>query len=449
MEDSARRQDMTGRQEERPGQGESDAEPARLLAEPRGGVPPVIDDAQGFARACRELSQERGPLAADAERASGFRYGHDDYLVQFKRGSSDIFLLDPQALNRAGCDWDDFNRAVDGAQWIIHDSPQDLPGFHDLGMKPSSLFDTELTARMLNLRHFGLSAVTEHFLGLSLAKEHSAADWSHRPLPRDWRNYAALDVELLVPLRERMMLELERQGKEEWARQEFVWLLDKRSQRKPRPEQPWRHLSQISTLRKDRRGLAVARALWTKREELGREYDIAPSLLLTDRSIIAAAQAKPRNAAQFRAIRSLNERVRIHAGGEQDRMFERYAPIQRKVRPKVWRETILEALDLPADELPVGPKPQADQNNAPKSMQVWRQRHPERMARLEAARKTVARIGQETNTPVDVLIKPKYLRNLCWTDEPGKRDVADFLEEQGARPWQVSLLSESLSRAIM
>ena len=208
-------------------------------------------------------------------------------------------------------------------------------------------------------------------------------------------------------------------------------------------------MSQISTLRKDRRGLAVARALWTKREELGREYDIAPSLLLTDRSIIAAAQAKPRNAAQFRAIRSLNERVRIHSGGEQDRMFERYAPIQRKVRPKVWRETILEALDLPADELPVGPKPQADQNNAPKSMQVWRQRHPDRMARLESARKTVARIGQETNTPVDVLIKPKYLRNLCWTDEPGKRDVADFLEEQGARPWQVSLLSESLSRAIM
>lgn len=449
MEDNARREDVTVRYRCRAKPRQSIDKRSQLLTEPRGGVPQVVDDRQGFVKACRDLSLADGALGADAERASGFRYGHDDYLVQFKRGSSRIILLDPPALNRAGCDWNDFNQAVEGVQWIIHDSPQDLPGFHDLGMRPSSLFDTELAARLLNLRHFGLSAVTEHFLGLSLAKEHSAADWSYRPLPRDWRNYAALDVELLDPLRECMEKELVRQGKEDWARQEFEWLLTDRIQGKPKQEQPWRHLSHISALRNDRRGLAVARALWTKRDQLGREYDIAPNLLLTDKSIIMASQVKPHNAAQFRAVRSLNERVRIHTGGEQDKMFERYAPIQRQVRPRIWRETIIEALNLPDEDLPMGPKVQTDQNNAPRSMQVWRQRHPDRMARLQAARRMVARIGQDTNTPADVLIKPKYLRNLCWTDEPGKRDVAGFLTEQGARPWQVSLLSESLSRAIM
>lgn len=449
MEDTAHQQKVTVRYRKRSVPGSEGRGQARLLSEPREGVPQVVSDRGGFIRVCRDLAGTQGALAADAERASGFRYGHDDYLVQFKRGSAGIVLLDPPALAQDGCQWEDFNRAVQGAVWIIHDSLQDLPGFYDLGMKPSSLFDTELAARMLNQVHFGLSAVTEHYLGLSLAKEHSAADWSYRPLPRDWRNYAALDVELLDPLMEALRKELVKQGKEEWARQEFDWLLTRGARRKSEPEQPWRHLSHINVLNKDRRGLAVARALWYRRDELASQYDIAPTLLLPDAAIIMAAQAKPRNASQFRSIRPLNERVRVHTGGEQDRMFERYAPIQRQVRPKVWKETILGALNLAEDELPTGSQTQHDQNNAPKSMQVWRQRHPERLARLQAVRRTVAQIGQDTNTPGDILIKPKYLRNLCWTDHPEKRDVAAYLADQGARPWQVSLLSESLSRVIM
>ena len=421
----------------------------QLLSEPAQGVPSVIDDMVGYRRACRLLAQGSGALAADAERASGFRYGHDDYLVQFKRRGAGIFLLDPPALAQAGCDWSEFNRAVQDVQWIIHDSPQDLPGFYALGMRPSSLFDSELAARMLNLGHYGLSAVTSHYLGLTLAKEHSAADWSYRPLPRDWRNYAALDVELLDQVRSRELEDLRRHGKDEWARQEFAWLLRQGKIPKPEPEQPWRHISHINALHNDRRGLAVARSLWTTRDRLARRNDIAPTLLLSDKAIIEAGRLKPRNNAQFRAIRSLNERVRIHTGGEQDRMFERYAPIQRRVKPSVWKQSILEALRLPTEELPVPPKPRVEETNAPKSMQVWRHRHPDRLVRLEAARKAVAEVGRRTNTPDEILIKPRYLRNLCWTDEPDKRDVADFLREEGARPWQVSLLSESLTRAIM
>lgn len=152
------------------------------------------------------------PLAADAERASGFRYGHEDWLVQFKREGAGIVLLDPVALTRAGADWGMFNDAVGDAVWILHDSLQDLPGFADIGLTPQALFDTEIAARMLGLHRFGLAAVTEHYLGVTLAKEHSAADWSYRPLPRDWRNYAALDVELLIELRRKMQRELKSQG---------------------------------------------------------------------------------------------------------------------------------------------------------------------------------------------------------------------------------------------
>ena len=199
----------------------------RLLAEPRRGVPEVIDTLDGFRRMVQRFARAGGSVAADAERASGFRYGHEDWLVQFKREGAGIALVDPVALSREGGDWLSFNMAVGDATWIIHDSLQDLPGFADLGMKPKALFDTEIAARMLGLHRFGLAAVTEHYLGLTLAKEHSAADWSYRPLPRDWRNYAALDVELLIELETAMRRDLKASGKDGWAAEEFAFLLGK------------------------------------------------------------------------------------------------------------------------------------------------------------------------------------------------------------------------------
>ena len=425
------------------------ADEPRLLAEPRGGVPEVIDTLEAFRRMVQRFAQGSGPVGADAERASGFRYGHEDWLVQFKREGAGIALVDPIAVAAEGGSWADFNQAVGGDDWILHDALQDLPGFADLGMRPRSLFDTEMAARLLGFRRFGLAAVTEHVLGLTLAKEHSAADWSYRPLPRDWRNYAALDVELLIELRERMLGELKRQGKDGWAREEFDYLLAKGMEPKESSPQPWRHISRINVLARDRQGLAVARALWTRRDEIARRYDIAPSLLLSDASIIEAAVAKPRNAREFRAIRSLNERVRVHTGGEQDKMFERYAPIQREVKPRVWKETIAAALTLRPDDWPVPPPSVPDECNAPRSMRLWQDRHPQRYARLQAARRTITQIAEDTRTPADVIVKPQYIRNLCWTDDPASRDVAAFLSAQGARRWQVDLIAASVTRAIM
>ena len=424
--------------------------------EPRGGVPPVIDTLDGYRRACEALARADGPLAADAERASGFRYGHDDWLIQFKREGAGIVLLDPMALKALGADWEGFNQAVGDAEWIIHDAMMDLPGFADIGLRPASLFDTEVAARLLGMHRFGLAAVTEHYLGVILAKEHSAADWSYRPLPRDWRNYAALDVELLIELEALMRADLRAAGKEEWAEEEFAHVLEEGLQGGPKREHPvpWLRISRITQLGGDRRALAVARALWTKRDELARRYDIAPSLLLADSSIIEAATVKPRNAREFRAVRSLNERVRMRTGGAQDKMFERYAPIQRSVKPSVWKAAIQEALALPPSELPTLPSGRGrdgrdePETNAPKSMRLW-ERHPKRLERLKRVRRAVNQIAEDTRTPAEIIVRPQILRNLCWTDDPACRDVAAFLREQGAREWQVRLIAASVSRAIV
>ena len=428
-----------------------DTEP-RLLKEPRGGVPDVTSSLDGYHRACDALAEATGSLAADAERASGFRYGHEDWLIQFKREGAGIALLDPVALTRAGADWNEFNDAVGDATWILHDSLMDLPGFAEIGLKPKALFDTEIAARLLGLHRFGLAAVTEHYLGITLAKEHSAADWSYRPLPRDWRNYAALDVEVLIELETLMRRDLKAAGKDEWAAEEFSHaLVAGLAPRKPHPI-PWLRISRITQLSRDPRGLAIAKSLWEERDRLARRYDIAPSLLLTDSSIIEAATNKPHNAAQFRALRSLNERVRIHTGTEQDKMFERYAPIQRTVKPKVWKQAIDRAMALKPTQWPTMPAPEQDENgvvNAPRSMRLWQQRHPERYDRLQRVRRVINRIAEDTRTPAEMIIKPQILRNLCWVEDPVEVDVETFLIEQGARNWQVELIAPSVSGVIM
>lgn len=452
----------------------------KLLKEPREGVPEVIDTLEAYKEYCNLLASGSGSLAADAERASGFRYGHEDWLIQFKRKGAGIGLLDPIALGKLGVDWHEFNEAVGDAPWIIHDSMQDLPGFFDIGLCPRALFDTEIAAKLLGRKRFGLSSVTEYYLGLTLAKEHSAADWSYRPLPRDWRNYAALDVELLIELEEVMSGELKKQGKISWANQEFAHLLSKGAQKKAPHPNPWLRISHISVLMHDKIGLMIAKELWQKRDELARQYDIAPTLLLSDAAIIEAGKRKPSNSREFRSIRILNERVRIHTGSEQDKMFERYAPIQRKIKPNVWKNVIEDAINraksgevaiidyaqssndeddcgcsnessLIAKNVQDAQESQDVQESqaAPRSMKYWREHHPKRYERLQNVKRSLIKISEDTHTPSEVIIKPQIIRNLCWQDDVEHINVKEFLDEQGARMWQSDLIAESVTRAIM
>ena len=113
------------------------------------------------------------------------------------------------------------------------------------------MFDTELGARLLGLERVGLAAVVADALGLGLAKEHSAVDWSTRPLPTEWLRYAALDVEVLVEVREVLAERLAVAGKAEWAAQEFEAV---RTAPPPPPRvEPWRRVSGLHTIRDARR----------------------------------------------------------------------------------------------------------------------------------------------------------------------------------------------------
>ena len=400
-----------------------DAEPRIVpLTEPSDGIPPVVTDPDTLAGVVAAFASGSGPVAADAERASGYRYGQRTYLVQLRRAGAGTALVDPVAVP----DLSGLSGALEGVEFVLHAASQDLPGFREHGLQPSSLFDTELGARILGLERVGLATVVAELLGLGLAKEHSAVDWSTRPLPAEWLRYAALDVEVLVDLRDVLAERLEAAGKLEWAHQEFE-AVRTAPPPPPRPE-PWRRTSGMHAIRDPRR-LAVVRELWLARDESARRRDIAPGRVLPDRAIIAAAKALPRSVPELVALPEFS--------GKGTRR-----------RADLWHGAVARARALPEKALPSTRGPRNGDVTPP--ARSWRDRDPEAASRLAAARAALAEISERVEVPVENVLLPELVRRLCWAP-PARRDVVgvgDFLVAGGARPWQVELTAAPLSQAL-
>ena len=388
--------------------------------EPRAGVPAVIDTPDALRAYCTALSQGSGPVALDAERASGYRYDQRAYLVQVRREGAGTALIDPVPFT----DLLPLQEAIGDAEWILHAATQDLPCLAELQLRPTSLFDTELAGRLLGRERVSLAALTASELGEVIEKGHGATDWSVRPLSDAQLRYAALDVELLIELRDAMETALEESGKTWIAAQEFSALLDFRP--RERGEDEWRRTSGVHKVRKPRQ-LAAVRELWLARDGIARERDIAVGRLLPDSSIIVAAQS---DVASKPALRELS--------GFHGRGAHRYLT--------QWWEALSRARELPEADLP-GPAPRPD---GPPQPRLWADRDPEAFARLTAARTALAELADELELPVENLMTPDVVRRLCWTppDPLTKAGVSAFLVDQGARPWQIDLCLAALLAAL-
>ncbi|NJQ06846.1 HRDC domain-containing protein [Streptomyces lonarensis] len=394
--------------------------PVPLLA-PREGVPEVVAEPDGLSAVVAAFAAGTGPVAVDAERASGYRYGQRAYLVQLRREGAGTALVDP-----IGCgDLSALGEALADTEWVFHAASQDLPCLRDIGMTPAVLFDTELAGRLAGFARVGLGVMVEAVLGYQLEKGHSAVDWSTRPLPEPWLRYAALDVELLVDLRDALETELRDQGKLEWALEEFAAVAA--APPAPPRKDPWRRTSGMHKVRR-RRQMAAVRELWTSRDELARERDLSPGKVLSDAAIVAAALAMPTDARAMAALPGFGHRVNR-------RMLAR------------WQAAVDLARELPERELP-----QPGQGTTgPPPPRAWADKDPDAAARLTAARAAVTERAEELNLPQENLLTPDTVRRLCW-EPPAEADAAavdEALRQLGARDWQrrqtVPLLVEALA----
>ena len=395
--------------------------PAPLLTL-RDGLPPITDRPDQLADVVDRVAAGTGPIALDAERASGYRYSPRAYLIQLRREGSGTALVDPIAYD----DLTSLNDSFGGAEWILHAASQDLPCLREVGLHPTSLFDTELAARLLGYPRVGLATLVEVIMGRVMRKEHSAVDWSKRPLPVPWLEYAALDVEVLVELRDVIAAELVEQDKQEWARQEFQHLID----HVPPPRtDPWRRTSGIHKA-KGRRALAAVRELWTVRDEIAQQRDSTPSRLIPDAAMISAANAMPTSTSAL-----------LDTAGFHGRGARRYADR--------WLAALESARTMPDSELP----PLTVRSDGPPAPRVWAERDPVAAARLSTARATVSAYAEQRQVPIENLLTPDYLRRVLW--KPPSADGTDMetavgreLARLGARQWQIDITAPLLAEAI-
>jgi ribonuclease D len=389
------------------------------LLEPSEGIPPVVGDADLLASTTAAFAAGSGPVAIDAERASGYRYTQRAYLIQLRRAGAGSALIDPIACPDLG----ELATAIEDAEWVLHAASQDLPCMAELGMRPKQLFDTELAARLAGYPRVGLGPLVQSVLGLTLDKQHSAADWSTRPLPEPWLRYATLDVEVLVELRDALEAVLDEQGKLDWARQEFAALVTAPLPG-PRPD-PWRRTSGLHRVRK-RRQLAAVRGLWLERDAAARRRDVSPSRVLPDSAIVDAALAMPTSASRLRALPGYANR--------------RSDDISRYVA------ALNAARVLAEDELPE----LAMASSGPPPPRAWQDRDPAAARRLQAARAGVTALAEQHTLPVENLLSPDLVRRLCWTppEDTSPTGVAATLRAGGARQWQIELTAEVLSTAL-
>ena len=116
----------------------------------------------GLADVVARFAAGTGPVAVDAERASGYRYSQRAYLVQLRRAGAGTALIDPMPL----ADLSTLDEAIADAEWVLHAASQDLACLAEVGLRPRRLFDTELAARLAGFERVGLAALTEQLLGL-------------------------------------------------------------------------------------------------------------------------------------------------------------------------------------------------------------------------------------------------------------------------------------------
>ena len=392
---------------------------------PAEGVPSLAVSAEDIADAAATLASGTGPFAVDAERASGFRYSNRAYLIQIRRSGAGSVLIDP--VNHGGSPIDTLKPLADVLatdEWILHAADQDLPCLAEVGLRPPALYDTELAGRLAGFERVNLAAMVQRLLGLGLAKGHGAADWSKRPLPADWLNYAALDVEVLIELRSAIDEILTQQGKNHWATEEFEYL--RCAESSPTRRDRWRRTSGIHKVRNGA-ALAAVRELWTARDQIARRRDIAPGRILPDAAIIAAATADPKTAEELIALPVF--------GGQK----------QRK-SAQVWLDALEAARSgtepLEANEPHSGPPPPVR----------WSKRKPEAAARLEAVRSALTELSGVVGVPTENLVSPESVRRLCWDWQDSAVEdpvgVDTVLQTLGVRTWQRDLVVPVLAQAL-
>ncbi|HVO18545.1 MAG TPA: ribonuclease D [Anaeromyxobacter sp.] len=260
-------------------------------------VPPptLVADPLALAR-FREALRAEPVVALDTESNSFHVYRERVCLVQVSTPGGD-WVLDPLAVDLSSLS----EELCDGRETVLHGADYDVRCLRrEWGWRLPRLFDTMLAARRLGHSALGLSAMVEARFGVKLSKAFQRSDWGHRPLTEAQLAYAALDTHFLLPLREKLLEELNGRQALEEARREFARVAAAEPRERVFDPEGYRRIRGSRELGAGQ--LRVLRALYLAREDRARAADRPPFKVLGDQTLLDLARARPRTEAAMRAV---------------------------------------------------------------------------------------------------------------------------------------------------
>lgn len=209
----------------------------------------------------RAARQPQGRTVLDLEADSLHRHREKLCLIQY--GDEDgVEIIDPLAIE----DMSLFSLWLEEADVWMHGADYDMSLLQNaFGVLPHMILDTQIAARLLGFRQFGLAALVEHFYGITLSKNNQKADWGRRPIPTAMQEYAQGDVKYMLGMADRLVARLQELGRYDWFLESCAANLKHGYDRfHAVAQEPWRIKGSGKF---EPRGLAALRALWTWRDK--------------------------------------------------------------------------------------------------------------------------------------------------------------------------------------
>jgi len=348
-------------------------------------------------------------IAVDTEGASFHRFIDRIYLLQITTRERSA-IIDPLPIGMPKALGDILQDQE--VEVVFHDADYDLRLLHqDYGWHVNHIFDTRIAAQLLGIKAFGLAALLEQFFGVKLDKKHQRADWSLRPLTQGMLDYAAQDTKHLLDLRDELKSRLEKLGRWEWAREEFVRLEGTRWEDDD---------TSLSFLRikgaRDltRRELAILRELVPWRDSVARDVDRATFRVMGNEVLLDIARTAPRSVRELSVLKGMPRGI-LDRGAHAI-----LAAVQR-------------GLEVAEEHLPRFPR-------APK----WDREEDfdDRVSRLKSVRDAAA---TRLNLDPGVLCSRERLESIVRRKPSNVGDLEDI---PGLRKWQIAEMGEDFLRAL-
>lgn len=241
-----------------------------------------IDTAKALKHAVDDISQS-SEIGLDLEfDRNSFGYGFVLCLIQISTRHH-IYLIDPMALDDMHALWEIFEN--DRIAKVIHNASEDVLLLRKNLCNPRNIWDTEKAAVILNREKTGLSNLLEDYFDLQLDKGLQRTNWRQRPLTDEQLDYAAEDVRMLLPLKEKLEQEIQASGKEDWLLQEGLFLEQLEMKENPFPFLKYKNARKLGEEQKKQ--LLV---MYNLRESLAESLDLPPYKIMRNELLVELSE---------------------------------------------------------------------------------------------------------------------------------------------------------------